>query len=83
MMIIARESSSSLSWLSVPMTGTHSEDDALTDGEEKELQFHIELGETPPASSTVTTWSGSVVFEDNRSWFCVVLYIIYHIHLSV
>ena len=55
MMIIAVESSFSLCWLSDTATGIHSEDDALTDGEEEKLQFHIELDETSPASPTVAT----------------------------
>ena len=52
-MIFAAKSSSSLYWLSATTTPIHSEDDALTDGKEYNLQFHIEFGEIPPASSTV------------------------------
>ena len=55
MMITAAESSSFLYWLSDTTTGIHSEDDALTDGEEEKLQIHIELGDTRPDSPTVAT----------------------------
>ena len=43
------------------MAGIHTEDDAVTDGEEDaELHFHIELGETPPASPTVATFEAHI-----------------------
>ena len=53
MMTIAIEGSSSPYWLTDTTTGIHSEDDALTEGEEEELHFHIELGEAPLASPIV------------------------------
>ena len=66
MMIIAAESSYSLCWPSGPKTGTHSEDDALTVGEEKELQFHSEFGETPPASPTVAAFEAYISDTTNN-----------------
>ena len=42
------------------MAGIHIEDDAVTDSEDAELHFHIELGETPPASPTVTTFEAYI-----------------------
>ena len=77
MMITTAESSSSPFWLSDISTGIRGEDDALTDGEEEELQFHIELGKTLQLSlplnhtdptqtifQVVATWLGRLMFED-------------------
>lgn len=56
MMIFATKSSSSLCWLSDTTTGIHTEDDALTDGEEEKLHFHIEFGENSRASLNVAAF---------------------------
>ena len=60
------KSSSSLCWLSDFTAGIHCEDDALTDGKEHNLQFHIEFGETPPASATVAIFE-AYIFDTNNN----------------
>ena len=49
------------------MAGIHIEDDAVTDGEDDaQLQFHIELGETPPATPTVATFEAYISDTSNN-----------------